>query len=128
MTPSPLTIGRSTSLAAARRVMLDHRIRHLPVVEDREPKRVVGILAEPDILLIETLPGANPTELRAEDAMVRDPYTVSPDAPVAEVVAAMIDRKIGSALVAADDGAGGVLGVFTTIDALRGYLEALLPP
>ena len=119
MTTSPLTIAPTSSLSKAVRTMRDNRVRHLPVV-DRG--RVVGVLSQRDILIMESLPGVNPTEVRVEEAMVRDVFTVAPEAPVGEVIETMIDRKLGSTIVCEGE---RVLGVFTTIDALRA-LHALL--
>ena len=119
MTPCPLTIPPTSSLSKAVRLMRDNHIRHLPVVEGG---RVVGVLSQRDILIMESLPGVNPTEVRVDEAMVRDVFTVGPDAPVGEVIETMIDRKLGSTIVCEGD---QVLGVFTTIDALRA-LHALL--
>jgi CBS domain-containing protein len=42
----------------------------------------------------------NPTDVRVEEAMVQNVFTVEPDAPVAEVVETMIERKLGSAVSA----------------------------
>jgi acetoin utilization protein AcuB len=113
MTPAPLTTSPTRSLSAAVRVMRDNHVRHLPVIDGG---RVTGILSQRDVLIIESLPGVNPTEVQVEEAMVRDVFTVGPETPVAEVVETMIDRKLGSAIVTEGD---RVIGVFTTIDALR---------
>jgi acetoin utilization protein AcuB len=119
MTPMPCTVGPRGSLGGARKAMLDHGVRHLPVLEGG---KIVGLLSERDLFLVESIPGVNPTAVRVEEAMVASPYAVPPDATVAEVVATMIERKIGSALVAEDDCA---VGVFTTIDALRALSDLL---
>ena len=119
MTPSPLTIGPTSSLSKAVKLMRENHVRHLPVVDGG---RVVGVLSQRDILIMESLPGVNPTEVRVDEAMVRDVFTVGPEAPVGEVIETMIDRKLGSTIVCEGD---RVLGVFTTIDALRA-LHALL--
>ena len=74
------------------------------------------------MLLVETLPGVNPTDVRVEEAMVMDVVTVAPDAPVGEVVESMLERKIGSVVVTDGD---RVVGVFTTIDALRALHQLL---
>lgn len=113
MTPSPLTVGRSSSLATASQIMRKHHVRHLPVLNGG---RIEGVLSERDLLLLETMPGVNPTVVRVEEAMVQDVFTVGPETPVGETIETMIDRKLGSAIVC--DGEH-VLGVFTTIDALR---------
>jgi len=113
MTASPLTIAPTQSLSAAHKVMREHQVRHLPVLDGGH---VVGIVSQRDLFLVESLPGATPTEVQVEEAMVEDLFTVSPDAPIGEVVEQMIEKKLGSAIVCHGD---QVLGVFTTIDALR---------
>jgi acetoin utilization protein AcuB len=122
MTPMPCTIGPTRSLAAARKAMLGHVIRHLPVLDGA---RIVGLLSERDLFLVESVPGVNPTVTRVEEAMVANPYVVSPDMTVAEVVETLIEHKYGSAVVCEDD---RVVGVFTTVDALRALSDLLAAP
>jgi acetoin utilization protein AcuB len=122
MTPAPHTIGRTGSLAAARQMMLEHRVRHLPVLDGG---RIAGLLSERDLLLVESLPAVNPTEVRVEEAMVENVFTVAPEAPIGEVVETMIARKLGSAVVSEGE---RVVGVFTTIDALQALHELLEKP
>ena len=119
MTDSPHTVGPTRSPAVARRMMLDQGIRHLPVLDGG---KIVGLLSERDLLLVESLPGVNPTDVRVEEAMVQNVFTVEPETPVGEVVETMIERKLGSALVTEGE---RVIGVFTTIDALRALHELL---
>jgi acetoin utilization protein AcuB len=122
MTPAPHTIGPTRSLAVARHMMQEHGIRHLPVLDGG---RIVGLLSERDLLLVETVPNVNPTNVRVEEAMVQEVLTVEPDTPVAEVVERMLERKAGSAVVCDGD---RVVGVFTTIDALAALHELLERP
>jgi acetoin utilization protein AcuB len=122
MTPSPFTIGPEGSLAAARELMVGHDVRHLPVLA---AGHLVGLLSERDLLLVESLPGVNPGAVRVEEAMVQDVFRVAPDAPIAEVVGTMIDRKLGSAVVMEGE---HVVGVFTTMDALATLHELLERP
>jgi acetoin utilization protein AcuB len=119
MSPSPCTINGSRSLAAAQSLMRERNIRHLPVLEGGQ---VTGLLSERDVLMVESMPAVNPTVVRVEEAMVQNVFCAAPDDPVAEVVETMIERKLGSAVVVADD---RVVGVFTTIDALRALRDRL---
>src|SRR5215213_2118786 len=96
MTPAPSTVARNQSLSVAHRLMREQGVHHLPVMDG---PAVVGILTERDVLLVESLPGVNPTDLRVEEAMAPGPYEVSPEAPLAEVVETMLQRRIGSAIV-----------------------------
>lgn len=113
MTPSPHTIAADQPLSAAHEQMRHHHIRHLPVLAGG---RIVGLVSERDILLVESLPRTSPATTTVEDAMVEDVFTVPPEAPLGEVIETMIDRKVGSAIVCDSD---RVVGVFTTIDALE---------
>ena len=122
MTPSPWTIARNQPVSIAQKTMRERGIRHLPVLDGPQ---IVGILSERDILLVESFPGVNPTDLRVEEAMAPNPYEVTPDAPLAEVVATLLERRIGSAIVVED---ARVTGVFTTVDALRALADLLEKP
>jgi len=119
MTTAPISIDRKETVANAHKVMRDNDIRHLPVVED---ERLVGIVSQRDLHLIETLKDVDPQKVVVEDAMTTNPYTVSPDANLDEVVAEMAEQKYGSALVVQNH---KVVGVFTTVDAMRAFSELL---
>jgi acetoin utilization protein AcuB len=119
MSLSPVTINGNRPLSIAQALMREHGIRHLPVLEGGQ---VVGLLSERDVLLVESMPGVNPTVVRVEEAMAQNVFQASPNDPVADVVQTMIDRKLGSAVVVDD---GRAVGVFTTIDALRALHERL---
>jgi acetoin utilization protein AcuB len=108
MSGSPFTIGARQSLAEARRLLEQHHVRHLPVVEEG---RLVGVLSERDL-------GAwrFGDALPVSSAMSPDPYAVSPRAPLDGVAREMSRRRIGSAVIV---DRGKVVGVFTTVDALR---------
>jgi acetoin utilization protein AcuB len=113
MTQSPHTIGRGQTLAVAHELMLRHDIRHLPVLDGG---KLVGILSERDLLLLETFRGIDQRTVKVEEAMVPEPFVVSPSAPAGEVCRLMAQHKYGSVVVAEH---GKVVGIFTAIDALR---------
>jgi acetoin utilization protein AcuB len=117
MTTNPETVSPLDSIASAAKLMRTAQVRHLPVVEGT---RVVGLLSERDIALVEGLVGVDATKLSVKDAMAREPYTVSPDAPLTEVAQAMAGNKYGSAIVVQN---GKVVGIFTTVDACKVLVE-----
>ena len=119
MTPSPLTIGVDQMLDTAHALMRDRHVRHLPVLEEG---RLVGILSDRDLAMVETLPDVDPKTTRVFEAMSRGPFVASPNTPLAAVVHEMAKHRLGSAVVV-DNGA--VVGVFTTTDALTA-IERLL--
>ena len=113
MSMHPITIDRRSTLAVARRLMHGHAIRHLPVVDG---DRLVGIVSERDLHLIETLPDSDPDEVTVDDAMTETVYIAAPTDDVSEVVDRMAAGKLGSAVVMQDQ---SVEGIFTSIDALQ---------
>ena len=119
MTPLPITIGHDLTVAFANRRMHEAGVRHLPVLD---AGRLVGLVSERDIALIEGLPGADTEALKVEDAMSEEVYAVEPDTTLAEAAEEMARRKIGSAIIV--DG-GKVIGVLTTVDMLRALVETL---
>jgi acetoin utilization protein AcuB len=120
MTPAPHTIAPQQTLADAHALMRDHRIRHLPVLRDG---RVVGIVSQRDLMVLETLPDVNPAEVAVEDAMSRDVFAVAPRTPLAKVATEMADRRFGCAVVVDGD---RVIGMFTVTDACLA-LARLMP-
>ncbi len=113
MSVAPVVVSSDRTLAEAHRLMRERNIRHLPVVDHG---RLVGVVSQRDLYLLGTLRGIDPgTEVVAE-AMAQDPYAVPPDAPLEEVAAAMAEGKFGCAVVV---DRGSVIGLFTTVDALR---------
>ena len=113
MTRQPWTIERTATLTAAHELMRQHAIRHLPVMD---AGKLVGIVSERDLHLIETLPDSDPDDATVDDAMTEAVYVAAPTDDVAEVVDRMAASKLGSAVVMQDQ---SVEGIFTSIDALQ---------
>jgi acetoin utilization protein AcuB len=119
MTTSPHSIGVEQSLSKAHAMMREHGIRHLPVLHGG---KLLGMLTERDLRLVESLAGVDPTKVKVEDAMSTVIYSVGPDSPLDEVVATMAEHKYGSAVVMHNE---KVVGIFTTVDACRALAELL---
>jgi acetoin utilization protein AcuB len=123
MTRKPHCIGRDQTLAAAHERMRAIGGRHLPVMDGG---KLVGIVSQRDLLSVETMREVDPARVRVEDAMTADVYVVTPERPLGEVAARMVERKYGCAVVVDKS---QVVGIFTTTDALRvlvGIVEAWL--
>jgi acetoin utilization protein AcuB len=119
MTPSPHTIGPDQTLAVAHKMMREHGIRHLPVLR---AGRLLGLVSDRDLRLIETLKDVDPGQVQVEEAMATEPYAITPDTSLEHVALEMAEHKYGSALVVEHD---RVVGVFTTVDALRALQDLL---
>ncbi len=119
MTTVPHSVGDEQTLSHAAELMREHNIRHLPVLRGG---KLLGILTDRDINLIEALEGVNGDRLAVYEAMTEEPYAVTPDTPVDVVTAEMAEKKYGSAVVVQNN---KVVGIFTTVDACRALSELL---
>jgi acetoin utilization protein AcuB len=119
MTTTPHSIGLEQTLARAHAMMRQHDIRHLPVLHGQ---KLMGLVTERDLRLVESLKDVDPTKVTVEDAMSTVVYSVEPDAPIDEVVSTMAEHKYGSAIVMQN---GKVVGIFTTVDVCRAFAELL---
>ena len=113
MTRQPITIGRDDTLATAHRRMRTHRVRHLPVVDNG---KLVGIVSQRDLFLVESIRGVDIDEDTVEDAMSTEAYAVGVDVPIATVAKQMMRHRYGCAVVMERE---TVVGIFTVTDALR---------
>ncbi|MER3544421.1 MAG: hypothetical protein C4311_07400 [Chloroflexota bacterium] len=127
MTPNPITVNSRTPLPDAHQIMMTHRIRRLPVVDDGV---LVGIVTRGDIR------GAQPSEatslsiyeihyllsrLTVGQIMSRPVITVAPDMTVQAAAALMLQHKIAGLPVVED---GRVVGIITESDIFRMVAQA----
>jgi len=119
MTTSPYSIGDDQTIESAHKLMREHKIRHLPVLKDN---KLVGVITQRDLALIETLRDVDPTKVKIDDAMSTQVYTADPSAPIDEVVLTMAEHKYGSCVAMQN---GKVVGIFTMVDACRALGELL---
>jgi acetoin utilization protein AcuB len=118
MTPFPYSVELNASFEEASQLMGQHNVRHLPVTEDH---RVVGMITDRDMtsaMHVHSKSGAAAGELNVRDLYIADPYVVSVDEPLANVLLTMAERHIGSAIVTK---AGKLVGMFTSVDACRSF-------
>lgn len=118
MTGMPHTIGNDIPIKKAMEIMREGRFRHLPVYH---AGKLVGILSDRDIKLASSFIGA--AELKVDDVMSPDAYSVGIDAPLDEVVTQMAEHKYGCAVITQDN--AKVVGIFTATDGLRVLAEIL---
>ena len=130
MTTGAATVRPDASLAEAARIMVEHRISGLPVIDLSE--RLVGILTEGDFLrrtdgdrlrwisVLLSEPDAQITskqlhDRRVEEAMSRNPISVVVEASVDEVVELM-ERHGVKRIPVVDD--GKVIGIVSRANLL----------
>ena len=126
MTPFPYVVQADHSLRAARALMVEHSIRHLPV---KDGDTLVGVLTDRDLKrALDPNLGLPPEdELFVRDVFVPDAYVADFTEPLDRVLDQLSTRHIGSALIMKN---GRLVGIFTLADAARLYcrhLRALFP-
>jgi acetoin utilization protein AcuB len=127
MTPDPVTVGPSASIATAARLMARRRIRRLPVVDG---ERLVGIVSEldvarafpPDVNPFSAVVEPKPGDRTVGSVMTAHPVTVEPSTPIDEAAAVLRERRIGAVPVAVGPRLAGIL---TESDVFRAFTELL---
>lgn len=119
MTTHPVTVNHASTLTVARYLMQTHEIRHLPVVGDG---RLVGIVSEQDVRLLESSAQFDPDLVLVEQAMTPNPFIVTGDTALDEVTEIMAEHKYGSVIVMGRD---GIEGIFTAVDACQALTTIL---
>lgn len=114
MTKALVVVDPDQTLNQAAALMRRHKVRHLPVVDAKG--KLVGIVSQRDILLVESLEDVDPAQVRISEAMNASIYSVQPDESLEVVARTMADKKYGACIVA---NKGKLLGMFTTTDGMR---------
>jgi len=117
MSTALITVRPRTPLAEAEELMRNADVRHLPVVDDHQ--HVIGILSHRNLR-------GHPNHRSARtvsEVMVTRVHTVRPDSPAHLAAALMIEHKIGSLPVVAEDSL--LVGIITETDFLAVAHQAL---
>lgn len=132
MSGSPISIEPDTAAIAALELMIEHSIRHLPVVAG--DGRVRGIVSFEDLRAALPTPISLINPLGAEarqsaldvsvsDAMTDAPITIAADAPLQEAVSRMLQHHIGCLPIV--DERGHLDGIVTHTDLLQALATVL---
>lgn len=120
MTPFPYSIGADDDISAARQMMDEHKIQHLPVMEDGE---LAGLLWQRDIRVAKGLQDLLPSKgVEVGSVCNRSPYVVEMSERLDLVVIEMAQRRVGAAMVVRQ---GKLAGILTTTDVCRLLGETL---
>jgi acetoin utilization protein AcuB len=119
MSRHPVTIRTDADYKQALKLMQDHAMHHVPVL-DAENK-LAGVLAERDLLLaaMHYLQSA----IEVSEIMHRQVVTATPDMPISEAAMLMVNNNIGGLPVV--DGNQRVVGIITETDIFRAFVELL---
>ncbi|HEX9667102.1 MAG TPA: CBS domain-containing protein [Thermodesulfobacteriota bacterium] len=117
MTPDPVTISPEEDINDAFHLLLEHRFRQAPVVEDG---KLIGIVTDRDLrtALFQTYVES---DLTVGDVMRAGPVTISEDSEVKDAARIICECKFNALPVVS--GTGDLVGIITTTDILRGVLK-----
>jgi CBS domain-containing protein len=110
MTTRVVTVKPSTPIADAARLLVRRKISGVPVVDEKDKTKVVGILTEADLL-------AAPSGAKTvAEVMRKRVISVSPETPIDEIAAILVKHKIKRVPVLEG---GELVGIVSRIDVLR---------
>ena len=132
MSADPVTVEAQAPARDALELMIEHGIRHLPVVDSLG--RVVGVISIDDLraaLPLAAASGASAGTVgrveigggRVGEVMTFAPHTVRAETPLAEAADLMAELRIGCLPVVENE--GGLVGILSETDALRALAATL---
>ena len=107
-------VTEQASVEYVAEVMRDENLGFLPIVEDEESRRVVGVVTDRDLVLEVVAENRLPRSLKAGDVMNRQVLTASPDDDLAEVEQKMKTAEIRRLPLV--DAEGRLVGVISAHD------------
>ncbi|MGQ0645541.1 MAG: CBS domain-containing protein [Elusimicrobiota bacterium] len=117
MTREPAVCLPQSTLRDAAQIMVEEDCGAVPVVENRDSMRLVGIITDRDIACRAVADGAHPLQKTAGDCMSSPVVTVTPDASLEECCEAMEENQIRRVPVVDRDGV--CVGVVTQAHIAR---------
>ncbi len=131
MTKDVLTVLPETGILEAQTLMAQHRIRHLPVVN--EDNYLLGIVTDRDIrsalpsnLLSEAEKASEEkrlAHLKVKNIMTAHPVTISPTQTLEDAIVLMQRMKVGAFPVV--DQEGKLMGIISVRDLMRAFVNVL---
>lgn len=127
MTKNPLVMTPAETIGQADELMVENKIRQLPVVDGGS---LLGIITDRDIRsflaessLLDPEERAKALKTKVSEIMTAEPLTLAPDDDLRDAVELLIDEKIGGIPVV--DETEGLVGIVTYVDVLRCFLNRL---
>ena len=105
MTPFPYSIETERTVGDARRMMNQHSVHHLPVMQDG---KLIGVISERDVRFGEDCSPENeaspsPDQPHVKDVCEAKAYVVALNTPLDQVLLHMARTHTGAALVTKED-------------------------
>lgn len=127
MSPHLVTVGPDDSMSRAGRLMTEHRIRHLPVLDDG---KLVGVVTDRDIKRASASDATTLdahelayllNKVKVREIMTKKPVTAYALDTIEEAALLMLEHRISGLPVVDDE--GGVMGMITQDDIFRALIN-----
>jgi acetoin utilization protein AcuB len=128
MTPDPKTVNEDDPVRTAVMLVVENRIRHLPVVRG---DTLVGIISDRDLkrAMPSIVAGATAEEYQAfmeetsvEQAMTANPLACTPETELVDLVREFCQKKVGAIPVVDSE---RLVGIVTQTDMMQAFLAVL---
>lgn len=117
MTKAPACCVPQTNLRDVAHLMIEKDCGSIPIVENFETKKPVGIITDRDIVVNTLAQGKNPLEMSAAEIMTFPIISLQPEATLGECCKIMESNKIRRVIVV-DEG-GACCGIVAQADVAR---------
>ena len=114
MTADPACCTPDTTLQDVAKLMVSNDCGCIPVVDDKNSKKPVGMITDRDITIRTVAEGKNPLDLTVADAMSPNPVTVTPMMSLDECCNLMETNQVRR--VAVIDEGGACCGIIAQAD------------
>ena len=121
MTAKPACCTPQDTVRKAAQLMREHDCGCIPVLEDEESKRVVGVITDRDIAC-RCMADGKGSETLVKDVMSRDPTCCGSDDDVDAVERIMIEKQVRRVPVV--DSEGGCVGMIAQADLVLNHSAA----
>jgi CBS domain-containing protein len=117
MTESITCCTPETPLAEVARKMVVHDCGAIPVIDDLDHNRPLGILTDRDIVCRIVASGRNPLDITAGECMTSPAFTVHPDDSIEQCCDLLEQHQLRRAVVVDEE--GGCCGIVSQADVAR---------
>lgn len=117
MTADPACCTAATPLHLVARMMVDNDCGEIPVVDDHESRKPVGVVTDRDITVRTVARGLNPLDIPAGEVMTSPVVTVTPDTSLKQCCDEMERHQIRRVLVVDHD--GRLCGIVAVADVAK---------
>jgi CBS domain-containing protein len=114
MTTNPVCGTSTTSLQEIANMMIENDCGCIPIVENEDTKKPIGMLTDRDITIRTVAHGKNPLEMVAGEVMTEQVVTVTPDTSVEDCCNKMENNQVRR--IAVVDENGGCCGIVAQAD------------